>query len=280
MCRLMATGNEVIAMRGGGFMLDLSLTSNGHLVLSELPKDDGARAAGLSATTAAAVRAASKRGPGELLLCLATLPDKSELPPVLAFWRGLGERYLTELCHIPEPVEDLKQPLAAPVEELAEMAAAAPPMHGGEYLRIETLADLWQQIDADVRYDIAAAPGGLGEWLRQRGPAWHRVGRVCFHLAENKRDPECPFAFLATYAPKLLDGARVQYQPLGRALEEHAGAKNRKLLVHLLTPVQRAAERCAWVKELVDRGQVFHPLRWTPPQAHRLLRDVPSSPTL
>ena len=197
------------------------------------------------------------------------------MPPVFVFWRGVGERYLTELCHVPEPAENLQQPIAAPQDELAEMAATAPPMRGGEYLCTETLAGLWQQLDADVRHDVAAGPGRLSEWLQRWIPTWHRVGRVCFHLAENKRDAECPFAFLATYAPKLLDGGRVQYQPLGRALEQYAGAKNRKLLVHLLTPVQHAAERCTWVKKLVDSGEVFHPLRWTPSEAHRLLRDIP-----
>src|SRR3990172_7775248 len=47
------------------------------------------------------------------------------------------------------------------------------------------------------------------------------------------------------------------------------------MLVNLLTPVQRAAERCTWVRELVDSGQVFHPLAWTPTEAHRLLCDAP-----
>jgi len=254
-------------------VLDVILTRGGHLALSE-SSDNGA-ATGLSETAAAVLRGAFERGPGELFLCLATLPAPAAMPPVLAFWRRLGERYLTELCHVPEPAENLQQPLAAPLDELAEMVAAAPPMRGGEYLSTETLAGLWRQLDADLRRDIAAAAGGLSEWLQRRAPTWHRVGRVCFHLAENKRDADCPFAFLATYAPKLLDGGRVQYQPLGRALEEYAGAKNRKLLVHLLTPVQHAAERCAWVKELVDNGDVFHPLRWTPSEAHRLLRDIP-----
>jgi SNF2 family DNA or RNA helicase len=255
-------------------LLDLLLTRSGHLTLSELAADD--TGAGLSESAAAALRDACEHGTAGLFLCLVTLPDAANLAPVAAFWRGFGERYLTELCHVPEPAEDLKQPLAAPLDELAEMVLAAPPMRGGEYLSAATLAGLWQQLDEDVRRDIAAGPGGLGEWLQRRVPTWHRVGRVCFHLAENKRDAECPFAFLATYAPKLLAGGRVQYQPLGRALEEYAGTKNRKLLVHLLTPVQRAAERCAWVKELVDGGEIFHPLRWTPNEAHRLLRDIPA----
>ncbi|MBK8268809.1 MAG: hypothetical protein IPK83_11105 [Planctomycetes bacterium] len=259
----------------GELTLDLSLTSAGHLVLSEFTSDETGVCATLDESTQSSLRTAFGRGPAELLLCLTTLPQESKLPPAFAFWRTLGERYLTALCHIPEPAEDLKQPIAAPFDKLKEMVDAAPPMRGGEYLRAETLAGLWKMLDMEVRRDISTEPGGIGEWLRKRSPAWHRVGRVCFHLAENKRDTECPFAFLATYAPKLADGGRVQYQPLGRALEEYAGAKNRKLLVHLLSPVQRAAESCAWVKELVDSGRVFHPLRWTPPEAHRLLRDVP-----
>ena len=85
-------------------------------------------------------------------------------------------------------------------------------------MRAETLAAIWEELDRVVRNEIASQPRGLAEWLRRRRPQWHRVGRVCFHLAEKRRDPEYPFAFLAMYAPKLLDGGRVQYQPLGKNL--------------------------------------------------------------
>ena len=256
-------------------MLEVALTPSGHLTLTEAISTGAAGGTLLPETVADSLRNAFKGGQSALLLRLATQQDKAVLPPTFAFWRGLGERYLTELCHIPEPAEDLKQPVPPPIEELAAMAAAAPPMRGGEYLRAETLAAIWEELDGVVRDEISAMGGGLGAWLKHQSPLWHRVGRVCFHLAENKRDPECPFAFLATYAPRLLDGGRVQYQPLGRALEEYAGAKNKKILVNLLTPVQRAAERCTWVRDLVDSGQVFHPLAWTPNEAHRLLRDTP-----
>ena len=253
-------------------MPDLVLLPSGHLKLVE---DDGPGAVSLPETLGSSLVKAFGKSPSEGLLCLATLRHDAALPAQFSFWRQFGERYLTALCHTPEPAEDLKSPLP-PGEELAGMAGAAPPMRGGEYLRAEALERLWTELDAHARAEIAGCPGGLSEWLRARSPLWHRVGRVCFHLAENKRDPECPFAFLATYAPKLLDGRRVQYQPLGHALEEFAGVRNRKALVNLLSPVQRAAERCAWVKALVDSGEVFHPLRWKPDEAYRLLKDSPA----
>ncbi|EQD53278.1 non-specific serine/threonine protein kinase, partial [mine drainage metagenome] len=67
----------------------------------------------------------------------------------------------------------------------------------------------------------------------------------------------------------------MQYQPLGRALEEQANSESRQALTRLLAPVQDASGRCPWVKALVDSGEIFHPLRWTPDEAYRLLKDVP-----
>ena len=40
-------------------------------------------------------------------------------------------------------------------------------------------------------------------------------------------------------------------------------------------PVQRAAERCVWLKAMVDTGEIFHPLRWSPAEAARFLHSVP-----
>ena len=64
--------------------------------------------------------------------------------------------------------------------------------------------------------------------------------------------------------------------PLGKALQEYAGARNRERLLSLLLPIQRAAEHCAWLKVMVDAGEIFHPLRWSPHQALQLLKDVPT----
>lgn len=42
----------------------------------------------------------------------------------------------------------------------------------------------------------------------------------------------------------------------------------------LLLPVQRAAEQCAWLQDMVSANEIYHPLRWTPLEALRLLSDV------
>lgn len=137
------------------------------------------------------------------------------------------------------------------------------------------LLGLWAGLDAWVREEVASSGEGLTAWLEKRAAIWHQVGRVCFHLGENKRDPGFPFAFLATYAPRLSKGGRVQYQPLGKALQEYAGERNKKALIQLLSPVHLASERSDFIKEMVESGEVFHPLAWTPGEAYRFLKDVP-----
>jgi hypothetical protein len=74
-------------------------------------------------------------------------------------------------------------------------------MQGGEYLDAEVLRVWWSVLDTHVRIEIKQHPAGLQAYLSERNPQWRLVGRVTLHLAENKRDPDHPFAFLATYIP-------------------------------------------------------------------------------
>ena len=103
---------------------------------------------------------------------------------------------------------------------------------------------------------------------------WRMVGRVSFHLAENKQHPTHPFAFMASYASRISSQSRVQHLPLGRALQEYATAKDKQALINLLTPVHKAAEKSGLIKELVDSSRIFKPLPWTPVEAYRFLKEA------
>ena len=115
----------------------------------------------------------------------------------------------------------------------------------------------------------------LKAFLKARHPAWNLVGRVHFNLAENRKDPDAPFAFLATYTARLSAQGKAQHQPLSQALAEFSGGKSRAQLLSLLLPVQRAAEHCGWLHEMVEAGDIYHPLRWTAQDACRFLGDLP-----
>ena len=218
------------------------------------------------------------RGPGHGLLCLGANEVGTALPPVLSYWREFGSRYVTALCALSDIGERVtKPPIPVPANgELDNIAATVPPMTGAEYLSAAVLADLWRGMDAAFDVELADARLSVQAFLKGRHPAWNLVGRVHFSLAENRRDEAAPFAFLATYTTRLSAEAKAQHMPLGKALQEYAGAKNRERLLSLLLPIQRAAEHCDWLKIMVDAGEIFHPLRWSPQQALQFLKDVPA----
>ena len=264
---------ETPAVRGA---VEIVLTPAGRLRIASAPAEPSGQSP-LPEATARRISAAFERGSAEGLLHLSVGEGQTALPAALSYWREFAGRFLTALCHVPETAGDELGSVLAPQDSALDgLCQSAPPLRGSEYLNVAILTALWAELDQHVRGEVTAGRGGLSAWLQDRAPLWHRVGRVCFHLAENKRDPERPFAFLATYAPRVSSQGRVQYQPLSRALEEYAGAKNKAGLEKLLTPVQRAAEKSALARELVDSGEVFHPLAWKAADAYRFLQDAPA----
>jgi superfamily II DNA or RNA helicase len=207
------------------------------------------------------------------LLMLATDALTLSVPPSLIYWRDFGRTYLQVLCRT-RAVDGGPAPmLPFAREELWEFVLEAPPMRGGEFITSALLERLWQELGALVIRESAAT--GLSGWLKSKNPLWQTVGRVTFHLAENKRDTNRPFAFLATYTHRLSDQGKPQHLPLARALQEYAGAKNKAALNSLLAPVQLAAAKSDLARELVESRQLFQPMAWTPREAHRFLRDIP-----
>jgi superfamily II DNA or RNA helicase len=247
----------------------LGLTPQGHLRLV-----NDAETLPLAPELADRLATTFERGTGHGLLQLGAREVGSALPPVLAYWREFAARYVTALCATPEDAGIAVPPLD--IATIERLVSDAPPMHGAEYLSSDVLAALWAQVDAAAREALAESRLGLPELLRSWHPAWNLVGRVHFNLAENRRDPEAPFAFLATYTTRLSAHGKAQHQPLSAALAEFSAGRRKPQLLSLLLPVQRAAERCNWLREMVAAGEIHHPMRWTPDDALRLLRDAPT----
>jgi len=243
------------------------LTPGGHLLA--VPED---AAPILADETRQRLESSFALGAGHGLLHLGTAEIGRILPPAWAWWRDFAARYVTALCATPEGGEIAVATPAA--KDFDAMIDDAPPMTGGEYLTPAVLGTLWGEIDTALHQELATANVSLQDFLKLRHPAWNLVGRVHFNLAENRKDPESPFAFLATYTSRLSAHGKAQHQPLSQALAEFSGVRSKAQLLSLLLPVQRAAEHCDWLREMVDTGEIYHPLRWTPLDAHRLLSDL------
>ena len=255
--------------------MDLRLTPAGHLRW-EPSGDEAARAESappIGEERVRSIRTAFQADWREGLFTLAAEKTPVQDLPGLRYWQQLAERYLTGLCHVPEEAERFEVEPPTPAD-CAHWILTAPPMQGGEYLGEDVLQRIWERLDEWVHEAVAAA-GGLAAFLQGRAPGWHQVGRVCFHLAENRGDDARPFAFMATYASGFGAAGRLKHLPLRKALEQYAGAKNRAALVKLLSPVQQAAEVCGWVRDLVDSGEIYQPMAWPPARAYALLQSAP-----
>jgi non-specific serine/threonine protein kinase len=254
--------------------LTLALTPHGHLVL--LPSPD---ALALPPESQRRLERSFERGAAHGLLDLGLREVGRALPPEFAFWRDFAARYVTTLCTSAEAsaTDEARRTIGVPArDELDGLVAAAPPMNGGEYLTADVLASLWEQVDDACRAERTESNQSLQDYLKARNPAWHLVGRVHFNLAENRNDAEAPFAFIATYTTQLSAQGRAQHRPLAEALREYAGARNKAQLLSLLQPVQRGAAQCAWLREMAEAGEIYHPLRWTPAETLQFLTDVPA----
>jgi hypothetical protein len=250
--------------------LDFRLTPHGRLLL-----EISDAAAVLEGGVAERLSAAFAQGSGHGLMQLGAGEIGRGLPPAFVWWRDFAARYVAALC-MHGSVATASPEVPPPTEaELATLVLTAPIMPGAEYLVPEVLLALWGELGAAFASSQMANGTDLQSFLKSLNPAWNLLGRVHFNLAENKRDDEHPFAFMATYTVRLSAQAKAQHLPLGQAMREYAGRANRDKLLSLLMPVQRAAETCDWLRWMVDAGEIFHPLRWTPAEAARLLSSVP-----
>ena len=250
----------------------LVLSPKGRLLLEESGPNGAILGFAADAELRSAFAESSTRG---LLALAARRGEAGVWPAELSFWREFADAYLIALAHSPGlPEGGVEAEVPPPAQFLSDLALRIPAMRGAEYASSEVFGALWRELDALARAEAKTA-GGLKPWLGSIRPALHLLGKVTFHLAENKRSPDTPFAFMATYTHRLSAQEKPVHLPLASALRDYAGAKNQAALRSLLEPVQQAAERSPWTREQFESRRIFQPQAWTPAQAYAFLREVP-----
>jgi len=195
------------------------------------------------------------------------------LSPSLDFLRGFCGIFASKLRQTPE-LETIRHDVVVTIseEERDRILASAPLMTGVEYLSRVVLDDLWQRLHAEFCNEIKQYKGTVEEFIQQYSPDVHLVGRVFFHLVEDKRN-DFPFAFLATYSTGLNKQGKSQHLPLKHAVTEYG--KDSKRLLELLRTVERAAKESGLIANLIESGELFHHLAWSAKEAYTFLREIP-----
>jgi superfamily II DNA or RNA helicase len=232
----------------------------------------------LSWTTEAAGKLAKGRlsDSGALLLELAQSAACAGEDEAVQFWRSYAQEFISAVCRLPGLHEGAWRagPTLPADDALLAKTLHAPSSRGMEYLNTRTLQALWQEMQAAWVIQATHYQEDIHALLGERYPAWHSVGRVTLHLAENPRDELRPFAFLATYAHKLNDRGVVEHLPLARALKDYA--TDAAALRSLLEPLSEAAVKSSVVSQLLESKRVFNAVAWAPEQAFAFLQEVPT----
>lgn len=225
------------------------------------------------------------------LMSLAEHTTRDSLPADLIFWREWSRRFFQAVTQLDEDgqaafakgmgrasgqkVNAHRGPAPPDALALATLVSEAPPMRGLEYLTPEVLKCLWSELAEFASNRASQTEGGLATLLKAVNPAWQMLGRVTFHLAENKRDPARPFAFLATYAHRMSAKSAVQHLPLAQALKQYADERDRAKLAELLAPVRAASAGSALINQWLNSRALFQPQSLSISEAYRFLSDVP-----
>ncbi|WP_395736002.1 DEAD/DEAH box helicase [Prosthecobacter sp.] len=217
------------------------------------------------AESSAERKIAAAGSPAAVLRVLGTDLLTAELDPPWRWLREFARHFFTRLCQTKDALN------TSVFTEREAFIATAPPFAGAEYLTPDVLERWWLDLSQHI---AQLATRGVEEWLRTECPAWHVVGRVTFHLAENKTDTQRPFAFLATFTEKLSATGQPQHLPLARALQLYAGQKDQTALNALLAPVRTAAEKSRLLREWLETKRLFQPMAMSPQEAFRVLRDT------
>ena len=195
------------------------------------------------------------------------------LSPSLNFWRNVAGRFTRQLIRTPD-LETLRGAVRIdlPPQTIDTWLARAPIMTGLDYLDGARLEAVWDRLHEVWQTAIQAYDGTVAAFVRTYRPNAHLVGRIFFHLVENK-DADLPFAFLATYSTRLNQEGQSRHVPLKFALQEFAG--DREKLLALMATVYDAARSSRLIGDMLDSGSIFQPLAWSADQAFHFLQDIP-----
>ena len=214
-----------------------------------------------------------KKDQGNWLLFLGFSDVAVSLPDSLDFWRRFSGLFVHHLRLTPE-LEELRHQVKIPLpeQELAGLLETLPAMIGGEQINSGLMATFWSALNASFATSIRQFSGSVAEFIHHFSPNSHLLGRIYFHLVENK-DDDAPFAFLATYSTQMGGDGQSKHLPLKYALQEYRDDNNK--LLELLTTVYEAAGNSTLITELLESNELFSPLAWSSRDAYTFLQEVP-----
>ncbi len=204
---------------------------------------------------------AVSQGEGFLKMACSALPDNAG--NFYIFIRDLIRDELQNIlrngtCTLPAP------------EEREKLRNASPPVPCGGGLTDELISGIYYSL----HQCLPGEKEQLREYIVSLVPEWKDIGKITFHLADNKKDTDGrhPFVFLATYPDKANAPGEVRHIPLASALKLYASEPG--LPASMLKPLQDAAKENKFIGGMMENKSVFKPCLWSASEAFLFVRAI------
>lgn len=209
----------------------------------------------------------------EALFFMGFLEKSVAMSESLSFLRIIASTFVKKLSMNPD-IEQLREKVVVDIEEkeINYILQSAPYLNGSEYLNYNWVKKVWEKLNNSFSTMIHNYKGSAQEFFASFNPNIQLVGRIFFHMVESKKE-EYPFAFLATYSAYISKEGISKHLPLKNALIEYG--ENSKKLLELLSVVNKASEKSAFISELVESGEIFHPIGLSANEAYTFLKEIP-----
>ncbi len=214
------------------------------------------------------------------LYALALSEWESPAGPGAFFLRKITRQAFTDIAHAaierPDDVDSVLAALLPNKSGLLKILEQFPPVEGGEYLNMAVITDWFETLRAHLAHELGRRALTPATWLKELGPPWNQIGRVFFHLAENKDDAtgQRPFAFIATFAHQSATDNQARHLPLSAALKLYEG--NHAALLAVLQPLKNAAANAPRLRALLDSSKIYSPLALSASEARDFLHEIPA----
>ena len=192
--------------------------------------------------------------------------------PSFRFMQYIAESFVKDITAMPD-LEVAREWIRVELsdESFEKIERAVPFGIGTEYINRSWVALQYTRLNNVFSESLREYKGTVKLFLEERSQDLRVPERIFFHLVETTKE-EAPFAFLATYSTRDREN-KVRHMPLSYALEEYR--EDRDKLLELLACLSKVTEISGLLKQLVESGELFHPLRFSAEDAYEFLKKVP-----
>ncbi|KMQ50743.1 Helicase, SNF2/RAD54 family [Chitinispirillum alkaliphilum] len=211
--------------------------------------------------------------PSLWLLILGLSPEHIPLSQSLSFWREFSYTWIHKLRTQPD-IEDKRENVINVFDksEGSGYLKRIPAMVGIDLIDLDFLGSVWDSLTRSFSKGIKSYKGSVEEYFASIHPDPQHIDRIHFHLVENVKDANKPFAFMATYSTRIDSTGRTTHLPLKHAFKEYHGHNDK--LLQLLSTVKKVSRKNSFIESIVSSGEIFQVIGLTSTEAMGFLEGV------